>query len=400
MMPKLIYLTLVRIPTEKAHGLQIVQNCEAFAEVGYTVELWTAWRRNTPALRQVRDFYAHYGITHNFERRTLPALDLYPLLGGNPRLERFAYYVHAFTALLWIVLRVLFTRAEVYYTRDEWVAYALSWVKPARQIVYEAHLFAPQARGAWLQSQVVQRSGSTIAITPDLRQALIEQRGAPPERVLVAHDGIRAARFANLPTREAARTQLGWSPRAYIVGFVGQLHMLNVDKGVGTLLQAVAQVDEAHLALVGGPAEQAERLRQQWVALGLPAARFLYAGQVPPHAVPLYLRAFDVCAMPHPRTEQFAHYTSPLKLFEYLAAGRAVVASDLPAWADVVTHGKTAYLVPAGDVAALTTALQHLQDDPILREHLAQAGQLRAQDYTWYARAQAIKAHITRADLA
>lgn len=101
--------------------------------------------------------------------------------------------------------------------------------------------------------------------------------------------------------------------------------------------------------------------------------------------------------MPHPFTQQFAYYTSPLKLFEYMAAGRAIVASDLPGWADVVTHGKTALLVPAGDVDALAAAIQQLYDDAHLRESLGTQAQLHVrQHYTWAARAQQIRAHLER----
>jgi glycosyltransferase involved in cell wall biosynthesis len=173
--------------------------------------------------------------------------------------------------------------------------------------------------------------------------------------------------------------------------------MLNMDKGVGTLVDALAQVEDVALGLVGGSDEAANALREQWLALGLPENRFLYAGQVKPDAVPLYLAAFDVCAMPHPFTRQFAYYTSPLKLFEYMAAGRALVATDLPGWADVIEHEVHALLFPPDDVAALAQAIQRLRDDAALRERLGQAARQRVtQHYTWAARASAIRAHLER----
>ena len=162
----------------------------------------------------------------------------------------------------------------------------------------------------------------------------------------VAHDGIRRGRFADIPDQAAARQQIGWPQEAFIVGYLGRLHTIGLDKGVGTLVDAIATVEGACLALVGGPDDMAESLRRQWLALGLRAERFLYAGHVPPDKVALYLSAFDICAMPHPPKAQFSRYTSPLKLFEYMAAGRAIVASDLPAWSDVVADGETALLLP------------------------------------------------------
>jgi glycosyltransferase involved in cell wall biosynthesis len=244
---------------------------------------------------------------------------------------------------------------------------------------------------------LIGRVGHIIAITPRLRDDLIAQRGASPQRVLVAHDGFRRERFAQLPQQSSARALADWPNTAFIVGFVGRLHMLNVDKGVGTLVEAAAQIPGVYLALVGGPAEMADRFRQQWLTLGQDDAHFLYTGQVAPDDVPRYLRAFDVCAMPHPFTEQFAYYTSPLKLFEYMAAGRAVIASDLPGWSDVLRHEQNALLIPPGDVMALAEALQRLKADAALRTHLAETAQQEAfAHYTWQARAERIRQHLQR----
>lgn len=393
-MPRLLYLSLMRYPTEKAHGLQIAQNCEAFAEVGFETELWVARRFNTPEMRRQRDAYAYYGVAPVYRVRRVPCVDLMPLAGSRQRAAQLAFYVQTLTYLLVMSLWVLLVRADIYYTRDEALAYVLSWLKPRRKIAYEAHLHAPTRRGAWLQGQVVRRVGPIIALTAPMREALI-QRGAEPQRVMVAHDGIRRARFAALPTQDVARRRLGWPQDAYIVGFVGRLHMIGVDKGVGALVDALSDVSDAYLALVGGPDEMAAALRQQWRALGRADDAFLYAGHVPPDAVPLHLAALDVAAMPHPHTTQFAYYTSPLKLFEYMAAGRAIVASDLPAWADVVQHEDTALLVPPGDRDALVRALQRLRDDAAFRHHLGTRARQRAlEHYTWGQRAARIRDHL------
>jgi glycosyltransferase involved in cell wall biosynthesis len=143
----------------------------------------------------------------------------------------------------------------------------------------------------------------------------------------------------------------------------------------------------------------AETLRQHWISLGLDESRFLCAGHVPPERVPVYLSAFDVCAMPHPWTEHFAYHTSPIKLFEYMASRRAIVASDLPGWADVVQDGESALLLPPGDADVLAVAIKRLHDDPALRERLAANAYTRVMtDYTWDARARAILGKIIGRD--
>jgi glycosyltransferase involved in cell wall biosynthesis len=241
----------------------------------------------------------------------------------------------------------------------------------------------------------IHRAGHVFPVTPPMARKFIE-RGADPAQMHPAHDGIRRERFDNIPDQATARHEIGWPESAFIVGYVGRLHTMSMDKGVGLLLQAITQVEGVSLALVGGPDEMAAGLRQEWLDAGLPVARFLYAGQVAPVEVPRYQRAFDVCAMPFPWTEHFAYYASPIKLFEYMASGRALVASDLPAYADVVQDGDNALLVPPGDVDALAEALRMLRDDAELRMRLAVCAQERVlAHYTWDARAKMILGKVT-----
>ena len=394
-MPKLLYISLMRLPTEKAHGLQIMQNCEAFAAAGCDVTLWVARRWNTRELRKVKDPYAFYGVEPTFAIRRIPCIDLFPLFPPESIGARLAFYALLLSYALASMILLLFSRADIYYSRDELMLALLARFRSKRSLAYEVHQFANPGRGAALQRFVASHVGSVIATTAPLQQDLIAERGADAARVIVAHDGVRRGRFADLPTRAEARRRLGWSEDGFVVGYVGRLHTLGMDKGVGSLVDSLAMLENAQLALVGGPDELAQQLRQRWLAHSLPADRFHYVGQAPPADVPLYLRAFDVCAMPFPYHAHFARYASPLKLFEYMAAGRAIVASDLPAWSDVVRHEETALLLPPDDVGAWASAIERLQGDVDLRRRLGERARERAlASYTWRARAERILAHI------
>ena len=395
---KLLYISLMRLPTEKAHGLQIMQNCEAFADAGCEVTLWVARRWNTREMRAVADPFAFYGVRANFRVRRIPCIDIFPLFAAESAGARLAFYLLLLSYVSICAILLLCTRADIYYSRDEFILALLSRFKLRSSLAYEAHQFSGSGRGAALQRLVASDMGSVIAITPQLREDLISQQGADPARVIVAHDGIRRARFSDIPEQAAARQPIGWSQDAFVVGYVGRLHTIGMDKGVGTLVEALAFVEGAHLALVGGPDDMAKALRRRWLELGLPPERFLYVGHIPPQEVPRYLSAFDVCAMPHPPSAQFSRYTSPLKLFEYMAAGRAIIASDLPAWSDVVTDGETALLVPPDDVPAWSGAIERLRADRNLRIRLGACARKKAlEHYTWDVRAERILEHIRSA---
>jgi glycosyltransferase involved in cell wall biosynthesis len=396
-MTRLLYIANIRLPTEKAHGLQIMQNCEAFADAGAEVMLWVARRVNTPEMKAIRDPWAYYGVRRNFRLRRVPCIDLMMLVPDRNDLPaKVIFHLQQWTFTLVALLMALFVRADVIYSRDVPVLLLLSMVKPRRMLAYEAHQLRTGRAGRWLQRQVARRVGTLIPVTARLGEDLVKM-GANPANMLVAHDGIRRERFADLPTQAEARAALGWPVDAFIVGYVGRLHTMAMDKGVGTLVEALRQVDGATLALVGGPDDMAETLRRHWLSFGLDERCFINAGQVTPERVPVYLAAFDVCAMPFPWTEHFAYYASPIKLFEYMASCRAIVASNLPSAAEVVRDGESALLVPPGDVDALAAAITRLRDDPALRERLASRACADVMAcYTWEARAKAILQKVMR----
>lgn len=387
-MNKLIYLANNRLPTEKAHGLQIVQMCEALSDAGFEVILVAPRRVNTPEMSALKvSLWEYYGVRPNFAFRRLFCLDLFRLF---PR-YRVAFFVQTFTYLLSLLVWLAFRRADVFYTRDLFVGALIALVRPRTKLVYEVHQMHKSRLGIRAQSFIVRRA-YTVPITHHLADRL---RASGARRFLVAHDGIRAARFADMPSQASARATIGWPQEAFVVGWVGQLHLMGMDKGVGLLVEALRQVDDVYLAVVGGPDEMVAKLRERWCAAGLDEHHFLTSGQVLPDRVPLYLSAFDVCAMPHPWTEQFAYYTSPVKLFEYMASKRAIVASDLPGFAEVLAHEESALLVPPEDAGALAGAITRLRDDPALRRRLAErAYEQVTTRHTWQARAEAIRRFV------
>ncbi len=384
---KLFYLANIRVPTEKAHGLQIVQMCEAFAQAGAEVTLIVPRRINTEALSRIDDVWAHYGVRRNFAIRRIPCIDIYRWLPQKH--HAIAFWIQTVSYMLALLCRLLFQHADIYYSRDLHTLLALSLLKPRRSLVYEAHQNARSNLNQRLQDACVRRVTLTVAVTGRLAEDL-QKRGAL--RTLVAHDGIRLERFAEMPDQKTARAQLGVPANAYVVGYVGQLHTMMMSKGIDVLIDAIAQIPSipVSLCLIGGPATMADSLRQHWKGCGLPDDRFLYLGQMLPSQIPAGLATFDVCTMPFPWTEHFAYYASPLKLFEYMAAGRAIISSDLPSAAEVIRDEQTALLVPPGDVQALAETIQRLYQDAGLRERLAHAAEAESVRYSWQARAKQI----------
>lgn len=192
-------------------------------------------------------------------------------------------------------------------------------------------------------------------------------------RVAVVPNGVDPARFA---ARPRARRD-----GAFTVGFVGTLKPWH---GLDVLLPAFAllreRAPEARLLLVGDGPERGA-VERQAAALGLAGAVEL-TGAVRPDEVPALLGRMDVGTAPYPALERC--YFSPLKLFEYMAAGLPVAASRVGQAAAVVDHGRSGLLCPPGDAGALAEALATLHADPALRARLGAAARRDAlAHHTW-----------------
>ena len=113
---------------------------------------------------------------------------------------------------------------------------------------------------------------------------------------------------------------------------------------------------------------------------------------VGPAQVPALLRRATILALPNPASAISTHFTSPLKLFEYMAAGRAIVASDLPAIREVLRHEVNALLVTPGDSTAFAQGIERLLADGELAARLARNALNDVDDYTWSRRAERLEA--------
>jgi len=206
---------------------------------------------------------------------------------------------------------------------------------------------------------------------------------APKAQVTVVPNGVTLDRYeasdgkfwrAKLqPTIEAG----------LMIGFVGSVKPWH---GVDLLIEALAQVNsktnDAQLCIIGNGDEKYEmELRDRCRQHNL-SDRVTFVGAVPHDEVPSVLKSMDVLVAPYPDLENF--YFSPLKVFEYMAAGRPIIASAIGQITDILTHEQTTLLVPPGDCAALAAAINRLQHQPELGKNLAAAAleEVR-QHHTW-----------------
>jgi glycosyltransferase involved in cell wall biosynthesis len=242
------------------------------------------------------------------------------------------------------------------------------------------------ARTRWLR-EVGEGAAGVIAISGGVRDDLLAL-GIDARKILVEHDAFEPARFANIPTRDAARERIGVDANAKLVVYTGGLLEW---KGVDLLVDAARELPDATFVIAGGMAADVERLRER--ARG--AGNLRIDGFQAPGKVLDYLAAADVAVVPNRSQPAIsARYTSPLKVFEAMAVGTPLVASDLPSLRELLTHDVDAWLVRADDASALVGGIRRLLDDAALRTRLGTELCTRAPRHTWDARAARILAWI------
>jgi glycosyltransferase involved in cell wall biosynthesis len=387
---RLHYIVDARLTTEKAHGWQIMKMCEAFAATGVSVELWTPRRRQEDANLRTQSAFSYYGVPPTFEHRMLPNVDLVALEPHLPgRVARSAIVVNAAAWSASAVRRARRERAELIYTRDLAVAY---WAERAGiTCVYEAHAVpGPRSERIWRRIRTDVR---VIALTPFIAEGF-SNLGVPASRLSVEGDAVDAAPFADLPSREDARSRVGLSNDGRWVGFVGRFHRFHDERGLIELVTGFGTLAEIHpdacLVCVGGPMDRVPEYRSIAVRAGVDPDRIRFVDRVLNSEVPMWLAALDVAVMPATRTDHFSFETSPLKLFEYLAAGVPIVAADLPATRLILRDGQNALLAEPENPTALADAISRLLSDAELAELLGEQGRRDVEGITWTARAQRI----------
>ncbi len=376
---KIIYLANVRLPTEKAHGYQIVRTAAAMVAAGAEVELVVPKRRN-PKLGG-EDVFAHYGVTQQFPIRWLPNLDLI-----RGKMNRFigplAFWVQTWTFARSVKKYLRTAQADWIYGRDELLLDQLQELPAGARLAVELHAL-PSGRYA----KLLQRADRIIVITRAIKDGLVGQ-GITAAKIFVAADAVDLAAYAGLLDKNMARTQLGLSASEHRAVYTGHPYAW---KGVYALAEASRYLTNGwRVQLVGGVAGDLTPLRRFVQAQRLDRVEIL-PHQSRPDLLQ-YVAAADVVVLPNSaKTEISRLYTSPLKLFEYLAAGRPIVASDLPSIREVVSEREVIFVKP-DDPQDLARGIRQAVEQP--QEDRVAAARALVKKYTWEVRARSILARL------
>ena len=196
--------------------------------------------------------------------------------------------------------------------------------------------------------------------------------------------------------KRQARKKLKLPEDKILLGYTGTFKTKNMDKGLSGIIHALKKVvtkyPDAIFVAVGGAREHIDEYRELASSLGV-EKNCLFLGRVDTSELAIYQQAFDMCLMPFPWTEHYAYFMSPLKMFENMASGRPIIATNLPTIKEVLNDNNS-LLVKPDNRESLAVGIVKLIEDKELGSRLANNALKDIKEYTWQKRVEKIIKYI------
>jgi len=368
---KLLYIANSRLPTEKAHGYQIINTCHALATQGVYLTLLAPQRFN----RIKQCVFDYYGQEKLFIIKKIFCLDLLPL--------PFFKKIYFLTASLSFALNAKryaksnFKNYDAIYTRDFLIAKLLLTL--GKPLYYELHTMPAKITAA--HKKVWLDCAGLVVISDGLRRELLKY-GIEQNKILVARDAVDLNKFNLNISKHEAREKLNLPFEKKIIVYAGHLYFW---KGANTLAQASGILPEdIQVYLIGGTKGDVKSFRNKYKNKNLHII-----GNRPQAEIPIWLKAADLLILPNSQKQKISSlYTSPLKLFEYMASGTPIIASRISSIQEIINKEDADFFIP-DDAANLAERIKQYQPD---KNSIIKAEKARQKivQYSWENRAKRI----------
>ncbi len=364
---KIIYIANIRLPTEKAHGIQIMNTCHALAVNGAEVELIVPRRENQIS----ENAYKYYGITDNFKiiyLDTLIVKDYYN--------KRLVFLINSLYFNL-LLLAKYWREDVIIYSRETLSSVLFGLI--GKRAFFESHV------GGWryFYRYFFNKLTGVICITNNLKEFYIDKR-LSKEKIVVAPDSVNIDLFTNLIGKEAVRRKYNISHDAKVVMYVGSF-LLYSWKGVDLFIEASKKCPEYVFVAIGGDKDDIECLSK-----GMTQKNVILLEKVSNAEVPALLKSADVLVLPNKKGNIISEkFTSPMKLFEYMASGIPIVASDLPSIREVLDRSNS-LMFDANNVDNMCEQIKKLVDNNDLAQRLSEKAYHDVKKFSWNQRAAII----------
>ena len=356
------------IPSDTANSLQVMKACQALVQIGHNVTLLVpaaASAKNTSV-----DLQKHYGLQTDFPIEWLSSSSRRMFTWDSVR-------------------RAGALKADLVYS---WFPQsAVFGLLSNLPVVFEIHIQPTGFFGPWWHRVFASLRGRKrlVSITRALVNILERDfyMHFHTDEVVIAPNGVDLERFASLPDPVTARRQIGLRESRTVM-CTGHLY---AGRGADLFLSVAKSLPQVQFVWVGGRPEDIKTWKQK-----AESENVTFTGFIPNSDLPLYQAAADILLMPYSRSimgssgsADSAAVASPMKMFEYMAAGCAIVSADLPVIREVLNE-KNAIFCEPDDIEHWRFELEALLDNKARRDELGNQARHDVEGYTWIARAQHI----------
>lgn len=371
---KLLYFANIRIPTEKAHGQQIIKMCELFALKKIEVELLVPTRLNQEYKKV--DIFTHYKINKIFVLKKIITIDPRIILKIIPNYYiKFQLLFFNISLFFWFIFNKR-NGEEIFYTRDEYLLPLLNLF--SKKVIWEAHSLP---RNIKFYLPYLKKSYRFVVLTEQIKKDLINL-GVLSEKILVASDAVDLKIFDINIDKTEARKILLLPQDKIILGYTGSLQTKGMDKGVKDILKSLTYLPKEILFVaVGGAKQDVNEYKEKAKNLGV-QQQVLFIEKISQSDLAIYQKAFDILLMPFPNKKHYAYYMSALKMFEYMSSQRPIIASDLPSIREVLNENNAIFCEP-DNAKDLAHRIIKLIDNPSLEDKISQQAYTDIKKYTW-----------------
>lgn len=367
-----------RFPSEKAASLFAAKSAESFSMYGVEVILLVPRR-----LGRLRDDpYEYYGVSKNFRIFFLPCIDTYKFINGLGGAFIFSYVSFSLSCLFYLL--GVSREEDIVYSNELLPAFFASFLRP--KVFYEMHDF-PESKLEVFKVMVNRMEGVVIHNNWKVKR-FFEICPGWKKGVLMERNAVDVSLFSLGISQQEARKQLGLDFAGALVVYTGHLYGW---KGVAVLAEAATILpDTIRVAFVGGTEKDILSMRSRFGK----DSHIHIVGHRPHAEIPLWQQAATVLVLPNSAKENISkYYTSPMKLFEYMASGRPIIASNIPSIAEILNESNS-FLVEADSPRVLCDAIVTVvsrHDEGVVRANRAI---LDVCKHSWSGRAERIFGYL------